>query len=49
VGGGQSSVSKISVTQVLLLLDSFSDKDGKAKWESKADQIRKVFLACILR
>jgi CCR4-NOT transcription complex subunit 1 len=48
-GGGQSSVSKISVTQVLLLLDSFSDKEGKAKWESKADQIRKVLLACVLR
>jgi CCR4-NOT transcription complex subunit 1 len=46
-GGGQSSVSKISVTQVLLLLDTFSDKEGKAKWESKADQIRKVFLACV--
>jgi hypothetical protein len=27
---------------VLLLLDTFSDKEGKAKWESKADQIRKV-------
>ena len=39
---GQSSLSKISVAQVLLLLDSISEKEGKAKWESKADQIRKV-------
>ena len=38
-----SSLSKISVAQVLLLLDSISEKEGKAKWESKADQIRKVF------
>jgi CCR4-NOT transcription complex subunit 1 len=41
---GQSSLSKISVAQVLLLLDSISEKEGKAKWESKADQIRKVCL-----
>ena len=40
--GGQSSLSKISVAQVLLLLDSISEKEGKAKCESKADQIRKV-------
>jgi CCR4-NOT transcription complex subunit 1 len=39
---GQSSLSKISVAQVLLLLDSISEKEGKVKWESKADQIRKV-------
>jgi CCR4-NOT transcription complex subunit 1 len=39
---GQSSLSKISVAQVLLLLDSISEKEGKAKWESKADQVRKV-------
>jgi CCR4-NOT transcription complex subunit 1 len=40
---GQSSLSKISVAQVLLLLDSISEKEGKVKWESKADQIRKVW------
>lgn len=45
-GGGQSSLSKISTAQVLLLLDSISEKEGKAKWDSKAEQIRKVsFLA----
>lgn len=43
---GQSSLSKISVAQVLLLLDSISEKEGKAKWESKADQIRKVGAPC---
>ncbi len=43
---GQSSLSKISVAQVLLLLDSISEKEGKAKWESKADQIQKVGLSC---
>ena len=42
--GGQSSLSKISVAQVLLLLDSISEKEGRTKWESKADQIRKVRL-----
>ena len=39
---GQASLSKISVAQVLLLLDSISEKEGKPKWDSKADQIRKV-------
>ena len=43
---GQSSLSKISVAQVLLLLDSISEKEGKVKWECKADQIRKVGLPC---
>lgn len=47
--GGQSSLSKISVAQVLLLLDSISEKEGKAKWDSKADQIRKVSVVCRLR
>lgn len=41
-GSGQSSLSKISTAQVLLLLDSISEKEGKAKWDSKAEQIRKV-------
>lgn len=39
---GQSSVSKIVVTQVFLLLGSITEKEGKAKWESQAEQIRKV-------
>ena len=47
--GGQSSLSKISVAQVLLLLDSISEKEGRAKWESKADQIRKVSLVWALQ
>ena len=37
-----SSLSKISVAQVLLLVDTINDKEGRAKWDSKADQIRKV-------
>jgi CCR4-NOT transcription complex subunit 1 len=41
-GSGQSSLTKISVAQVLLLLDTISDKQGKAKWEIKAEQIKKV-------
>jgi CCR4-NOT transcription complex subunit 1 len=43
---GQSSLSKISVAQVSLLLDTISEKEGKVKWEQKADQIRKVCLHC---
>lgn len=39
---GQSSVSKIVVTQVFLLLGSITEKEGKAKWDSQAEQIRKV-------
>lgn len=39
---GQSSVSKIVVTQVFLLLGSITEKEGKAKWDSLAEQIRKV-------
>ena len=42
LASGQSSLSKISVAQVFLLLDSITEKEGKAKWESKAEQIRKV-------
>lgn len=41
-GSGQSSLTKISVTQVLLLLDTITEKQGKAKWETKAEQIKKV-------
>ncbi|KAL9112110.1 MAG: hypothetical protein Q9227_003487 [Pyrenula ochraceoflavens] len=47
--GGQSSLSKISTAQVLLLLDSISEKEGKAKWDSKAEQIRKVSSQLLLR
>lgn len=41
----QSSVSKITVTQVFLLLGSITEKEGKAKWDSQAEAIRKVSLA----
>ena len=41
-GSSQSSVSKIVITQVFLLLGSITEKEGKAKWESQADAIRKV-------
>ena len=44
-GSSESSVSKIVVTQVFLLLGSITEKEGRAKWESQADAIRKV---CIL-
>lgn len=37
-----SSVSKIVATQIFLLLGSITDKEGKAKWETQADAIRKV-------
>ena len=39
----QSSVSKIVVTQVFLLLGSITEKEGKAKWDSQAEAIHKVF------
>lgn len=42
VASGQSSVSKIVVTQVFLLLGSITEKEGKAKWDSQAEAIRKV-------
>ena len=38
----QSSVSKIVVTQVFLLLSSITEKEGKAKWDSQAEAIHKV-------
>lgn len=41
-GAGQSSLSKISVAQVFLLLDSINEKEGKEKWETKAAQIHRV-------
>lgn len=39
---GPSSLSKISATQILLLLDTISEREGKAKWDSKAEKIRKL-------
>jgi CCR4-NOT transcription complex subunit 1 len=41
---GQSSLAKISIAQVYLLLDSITEKEGKEKWETKAAQIHKVSL-----
>lgn len=50
---GQSSLSKIVVTQLILLLGSITEKEGKAKWEFQAEQIRKVkfatFNICIIK
>ena len=40
---GQSSVSKIVITQVFLLLGSITDKEGKQKWDSQAEAIHKVW------
>ncbi len=37
-----ASVSKIVIAQIFLLLGSITDKEGKTKWESQADQIQKV-------
>ena len=42
---GQSSVSKIVVTQVFLLLGSITEKEGKAKWDAQAEAIHKVWLS----
>lgn len=39
---GQSSVAKIVITQVFLLLGSITEKEGKAKWDTQAEAIRKV-------
>ncbi|KAL8767504.1 MAG: hypothetical protein Q9209_006011 [Squamulea sp. 1 TL-2023] len=39
---GSSSVSKIVVTQVFILLGSITEKEGKAKWESQAEAIHKL-------
>jgi len=37
-----TSVAKIVIAQLFLLLGSITEKEGKAKWESQADQVRKV-------
>ena len=42
LSSGQSSVSKIIITQVFLLLGSITEKEGKAKWDTQAEAIRKV-------
>lgn len=39
---GPSSLSKISATQILLLLDTISEREGKAKWDAKADKIKRL-------
>ncbi|KAL9129542.1 MAG: hypothetical protein Q9217_002029 [Psora testacea] len=39
---GQSSVSKIVAAQIFLLLGSITEKEGKVKWESQAEAIRKL-------
>ncbi|KAL8862024.1 MAG: hypothetical protein Q9178_001479 [Gyalolechia marmorata] len=39
---GSSSVSKIVVTQVFILLGSITEKEGKTKWEAQAEAIRKL-------
>ncbi|KAI9929149.1 hypothetical protein MW887_001553 [Aspergillus wentii] len=38
----QSSLTKISIAQVFLLLDSITEKEGREKWETKAAQIHKL-------
>ncbi|RMD44814.1 hypothetical protein DV735_g261, partial [Chaetothyriales sp. CBS 134920] len=40
--GTQSSASKISATQVLLLLDTITSRKGQAEWESKAAKIHNL-------
>ena len=44
----QSSLTKISIAQVFLLLDSITEKEGKEKWETKVAQIHKVCSVSIL-
>jgi len=39
---GQNSVSKITVTQIFLLLGSITEKEGKPKWDTQAEAIRKA-------
>ncbi|KAB8272086.1 CCR4-Not complex component, Not1-domain-containing protein [Aspergillus minisclerotigenes] len=38
----QSSLTKISIAQVFLLLDSITEKEGREKWDTKAAQIHKL-------
>ncbi|KAE8150549.1 CCR4-Not complex component, Not1-domain-containing protein [Aspergillus avenaceus] len=38
----QSSLTKISIAQVFLLLDSITEKEGREKWDTKAGQIHKL-------
>ncbi|KAI9368910.1 CCR4-Not complex component, Not1-domain-containing protein [Aspergillus egyptiacus] len=42
VQSSQSSLAKISIAQVFLLLDSITEKEGREKWETKAAQIHKL-------
>ncbi|KAJ9610519.1 CCR4-NOT core subunit cdc39 [Cladophialophora chaetospira] len=39
---GPSSLSKISATQILLLLDTVSEREGKQKWEAKREKIQRL-------
>ena len=39
---GSSSVTKIVITQLFILLGSITEKEGKVKWDSQAEAIRKV-------
>ncbi|OCT49130.1 putative Ccr4-Not transcription complex subunit (NOT1) [Cladophialophora carrionii] len=39
---GPSSLSKISATQILLLLDTISEREGKQKWEAKREKIQRL-------
>lgn len=41
-GGQSGSLSKIVIAQVFLLLSTIKEDGDKAKWDSQADQIRKV-------
>jgi len=45
IAPSSQSLSKIVIAQVFLLLSSIKEDKDKAKWESQADQIRKVSLA----
>lgn len=48
ISSSQPTLSKISVAQVFLLLDSINEKEGKEKWETKTAQIHKVSASAIL-
>ena len=39
---GTSSASKISATQIVLLVDTITEKKGKAEWEFKAEIIKRL-------
>lgn len=39
---GPSSLSKISATQILLLLDTISEREGQQRWEAKREKIQRL-------